>query len=64
MKPLNECIYRICFASLILDYEYAGGDFGMPPYCSGRVLIDGNFRSHISATTREELIQAFINGNY
>ena len=63
MRPLNECIYRKCFASLMLDYEYDGCD-GLPPYASGRVLIDGFLRAHISATSRAELIRAFINGEY
>ena len=63
MSPMNVCIYRQCFASLWLDYEYNGSD-GLPPYVSGRVLIDGLFRAHISAGSRQELIRAFINGEY
>ena len=63
MSPKNECIYKKCFASLILDYEFKGSD-GLPPYVSGRVLVDGYFHSHISAGSREELIKNFINGNY
>lgn len=63
MRPLNECIYKKCFATLWIDYEYAG-DAILEPYVSGRVLYDGCFHCHISATTREELIEKFIGGNY
>lgn len=63
MAPMNECIYKQCFASLILDYEFEGRD-GLPPYCAGRVLIDGTFKTHISGETRDDLIKAFIDGTY
>lgn len=63
MAPMNECIYRKCFASLYLDYEFDGSN-GFPPYVTGRVLVDGCFRAHISADNRLDLIKAFINGEY
>ena len=63
MAPKNECIDSKAFANLILDYEYAGDDV-LPPYASGRVLFDGYFHSHISGTSREDLIKKFRSGDY
>lgn len=63
MKELNECIDSKAFATLILDYEYKGDDI-LPPYVSGRVLIDGCYKTGISATSREELISKFRKGEY
>ena len=63
MAPKNECIDSRAFAALILDYEYPGDDV-LPPYVSGRVLIDGLYKAGITATSREELIAKFRGGNY
>ena len=63
MRNINECIDSRAFACLILDYE-SKGDAVLPPYASGRVLIDGLFKSYITASDREELIVKFRSGDY
>lgn len=63
MKPMDLCIDRKAFATLILDYEFSGDDI-LPPYVSGRVLFDGYFQAHITGTSRQDLINKFRSGKY
>lgn len=63
MRPMNICIDSKAFASLILDYEYAGDEV-LPPYVSGRVLFDGCFHAHITGTSRADLINKFRSGDF
>ena len=57
IRPLNKEIARICFASLVLDYEFEG-------YASGRVLVDGWYKADIVADSVESLITKFENHEY
>jgi len=63
MRNINECIDSRAFAALILDYEYAG-DAVLPPYASGRILIDGLYRASITGTDRNDLIRKFRNNEW
>lgn len=58
MRNINECIDSRAFAALILDYESAGDDV-LPPYASGRILIDGLYKTAIVGRDRNELIKKF-----
>ena len=61
---MNECIDSRAFAALILDYEFLESPFDLPPYVSGRVLIDGCFKAYITGTDREDMIRKFRNNEY
>lgn len=63
MRNINECIDSRAFAALILDYESAG-DGTLPPYASGRILIDGLYKTAIVGRDRNELIKKFRNNEW
>ena len=63
MRNINECIDSRAFAVLILDYESAGDDV-LPPYASGRILIDGLYKTAIVGTDRDDLIRKFRNNEW
>lgn len=58
----NELIAVKGFNTLILDYEYAG-DAYMQPIATGRILSDGYFLKHVTACSRDQLINNFLHGN-
>lgn len=51
----NKEIARICFLSLVLDYDFAADGCGV----HGRVLNDGYFVKYVHAATVDELINDF-----
>lgn len=63
MAPKNECIDSRAFAALILDYEFPASDW-CEEYASGRVLIDGLFKSWITGKDRDDLIYKFRHNEY
>ena len=63
MKEKNELIARNCFASLVLDYDFAGDDV-FPPCVVCRVLIDGDFATYIHADTVQDAISDFYAGTW
>lgn len=63
LREKNECIASRAFASLILDYEFPAEN-NLPAYVSCRVLIEDLYRGSITAETREQAIEKFINHEY
>jgi hypothetical protein len=63
LKPKCECIASRAFASLILDYEFPADEYA-PAYVSCRVLVEDLYKGSITASTKEEAIQKFYNGDY
>lgn len=55
MKPLDELIYRKCFATLWCDYRTDYGNVY-------RILVDLNYRATINADSDEEAIRIFEEG--
>ena len=58
----NQVIAQKVFATLILDYTYAGmPELNFPPVVGVRVLIDGYFCSRFTTETVEQAIDKFNN---
>ena len=58
----NQVIAQKVFATLILDYTYAGmPELNFPPVVHCRVLIDGYFCSRFTTETIEQAIEKFNN---
>lgn len=62
-RPMNLCIDSKAFASLILDYEFPENEFS-GPYVSCRVLIEDLLYGYVTASSRDEAITKFRNGEW
>ncbi len=63
--PMNLAIAQKLFATLVLDQEWKGcKQFGIKPGVYCRVLIDGWYRDSITAESRDQAIEKFMNTNW